>query len=157
MEERINAIALQIVEEHGFELYDIEFKSSDKGKVLRVYVTSPNGVTLDQCASISRKINYELDIIDIIPHKYYLEVSSPGLERTLLNERHYRQAVGEMVKITYRKAGKNETITGLLKSVSVQGLSVEISKGKDVIMEEIPYEALKKARTVFLMNHKSRR
>lgn len=156
-DEKIKKLAMQICRENGVELYDIEFKNTDKGKVLRVYITSPEGISLENCSSVSRKLSNELDIIDMISSKYYLEVSSPGLERALTNISHYRQAIGETVKLTYYKENKANTITGILKEVTPDGITIEMDDQKDTSVENIPFASIKKARTVFVMNKKHRR
>ncbi len=155
--DKVKNIALRICKEQGLELYDIESKNTDTGRVLRVYITSPNGISLADCASVSRMLNNELDIIDLVTSKYFLEVSSPGLERTLYKDHHYRQAIGETVKIMYRKDGKTLSQIGILREVTPHGLAIEIEGSAENVMEEFTYSALKKVRTVFKMKPRSRR
>ena len=157
MNKRIEELAREICQEHDLELYDIEFKNTDKGKVLRVYVTSPEGVKLDDCSSISRKLSNELDVIDLISSRYTLEVSSPGLERALTKDSHYRGAIGETVKITFRKGDKNLTHTGILKEVTHIGLTIGDDDTSETNDQLYPFDSIKKIRTVFIFNQKSRR
>lgn len=155
MNEKIKEIALAVCRDQGFSLYDIELKNTDKGRVLRVLITDKDGITLDNCAAVSRKLNYELDIVDLIPTKYFLEVSSPGLERPLKNMSHYRQAAGETVKVVYSLNKGNISISGLLKEVTPASLIIEPDDNKET--QEIPISSIKRARTVFQMKPKSRR
>ena len=158
LDKRIEELARQISQEHGYELYDIELKNTNTGRVLRVFITSPNGVNLDDCASISRKFSYELDVLDIVPTKYTLEVSSPGLERTLTKESHYHMAVGETVKVTFKKEDKTYTHIGVLKAVTPTGLVIkQDDNGNEQSGEEYPFDSIKKIRTTFTFNKKSRR
>ncbi len=157
MNEKIKEIALQVCQDQGFSLYDIELKNTDNGRVLCVRITGVDGVTLDECASVSRKLNYELDIVDLVATKYFLEVSSPGLERPLKNENHYNQAIGETVRVVYRQKEGNTSVSGLLKEVTPKSLILEPSDSKEATTEEIPISSIKKARTVFHMKPKARR
>jgi len=146
---RIQKLTLDICEEQGVELYDIELKNTNQGTVLRIYITTPDGVTLKDCSSVSRKLNNELEISELISSRYFLEVSSPGLERSLKKRNHYEQAIGEFVKVTYREDdNKANTITDILQDVTQDGILVGDKK--------LLHSSIKKAKTVFNMSHKSR-
>jgi ribosome maturation factor RimP len=84
----------------GFELVDIELLGQGRHATLRVYIDSPDGVNVDDCAAVSRQLSALLDVEDPLPGGYTLEVSSPGLDRPLLTPAHYRRFVGELVKLT---------------------------------------------------------
>ena len=89
-----------LVEDLGFELVDINFLS-DRGRwVLKIYMDRPcGGVTIDECASVSREISRYLDIKDPIEHEYVLEVSSPGFDRPLRKFKDFKQALGMKVRV----------------------------------------------------------
>src|SRR4051794_38084846 len=93
--ERIAELVEPIILDRGHQLYDVEMT----GATVRVLVDREGGVQLDGLESISRAISGALDEADPIPAQFYLEVSSPGLERPLRQPRHYRSAVGSQVKI----------------------------------------------------------
>jgi ribosome maturation factor RimP len=101
---------------------------------------------------MSRALGDELDVLDLIPTKYYLEVSSPGLERSLKRVEHYEQAIGQKVKVTYREEEKNATLQGVLERVHSDRIELSLAKKKkeeESRVVEIPYENIKKARTVY--------
>ncbi len=83
----------------GLELWGIELAFGGRGLV-RVFVESENGVSIDQCAELSRLLSLSLDVEDLLPGAYVLEVSSPGLERTFFTEAQLARAVGQRVEIT---------------------------------------------------------
>ena len=83
----------------GLELWGVELAFSGRGLV-RVFVESGNGVSVDQCAELSRLLGLSLDVEDLVPGAYVLEVSSPGLERTFFTEAQLARAVGQRVEIT---------------------------------------------------------
>ena len=151
--DRIRELVEKITLETGVDLYDLELKNTDKGKVLRVFITRKGGVTLSDCSRVSRMMSRELDVIDLIESQYFLEVSSPGLERALKREEQYRQAVNEQVKVTYREDEKNVTMTGLLKEVTSDGITIAQNregKEEEQTLQNIPFTAIKKARTVYV-------
>lgn len=149
--DKIKELVEKITLETGVDLYDLEMKNTNKGKVLRVYITRQGGVSLSECSRVSRLMSRELDVIDLIANHYFLEVSSPGLERALKTKKHYEQAVEEQIKVTYRQDNKNVTDYGKLQEVTENGIVLE----KDITGKEappllsIPFESIKKARTVF--------
>jgi|SRR5690554_4629726 ribosome maturation factor RimP len=149
--DRIKELAERITLEAGVDLYDIEMKNTNRGKVLRVYITRKGGVTLSDCSRVSRQLSNDLDVIDLIANHYYLEVSSPGLERSLKSEDQYKHAAGEQIKVTYRQDDKNITVKGLLTEVTADTIVLELKEarlGESEILS-IPFKSIKKGRTVF--------
>lgn len=86
----------------GFELWGIEYQSQGKHSRLVVYIDSPAGVTVDNCADISRQISGILDVEDPIPGQYQLEVSSPGMDRPLFTLEHFERYAGSTVMLRLR-------------------------------------------------------
>ncbi len=85
--------------EEGFELIDIEYRGEGRGMVLRIYIDKDCGVSVEDCARISRELGTLLDIHDIIPGTYNLEISSPGLTRALKKVKDFERFKGKLVKI----------------------------------------------------------
>lgn len=87
----------------GFELVDVELSGRGRHAVLRVYIDGPEGVTVDDCADVSRQLSGILDVEDPIPERYVLEVSSPGLDRPLTKREDFQRFIGEEVKVRTRQ------------------------------------------------------
>ncbi|MBC8208735.1 MAG: ribosome maturation factor RimP [Desulfobulbaceae bacterium] len=83
----------------GLELVEVQFRQEGHGWVLRVFVDSPDGVKLDDCSKVSRELSDYLDVEDLIEQAFHLEVSSPGLERTLYNMKDFRRFVGRKARL----------------------------------------------------------
>ena len=83
----------------GYELVEVEYLCERGRWVLRLYIDREKGITLDDCAGVSRELGDVLDSRDLIPHKYVLEVSSPGLNRPLRKERDFTQRIGRKIKV----------------------------------------------------------
>ena len=110
-----------VLDEMGFELVDIEYLSQYGRWVLRIYADKEGGITLDECARVSREVGNLLEVKDIIPNEYVLEVSSPGLNRPLKKEKDFERAIGKNVKIKMvAPINGRRRFTGDLKKV-VQG------------------------------------
>jgi len=89
----------------GFELVEVEYTGAGGGQnVLRVYIDSPKGITVDDCARVSRQVSAILDVEDPIAEAYVLEVSSPGLDRPLTKREDFERHAGETVKVRMNEA-----------------------------------------------------
>jgi len=132
----------KIVRAHGAEFYDTETGTEADQAVYRVFVTHPDGVTLDLCADISNDLSPFLDIHPPMSGKYFLEVSSPGIERKLTKPRHFQQAIGEKVRL---KVPGQDRLRGTLVSADDQGIVVETKHGE----EAYTYGEIAKAKTYF--------
>jgi ribosome maturation factor RimP len=135
------------VEGCGIDLYDIQLTKEHKTNILRVFVTSKEGVNLDQCAHASRMISPLLDIHEPINGKYTLEVSSPGIERKLKTLYHFQCSIGSDVKI---KEYSSVVTKGKLLEVSDDGLVVIEDLDKNKI--EIKYDDILSAATYYDWN-----
>ena len=110
----------------GFELVDVEVSGSGHHALLRVYIDSPEGVDVDDCARVSRQLSALLDVEDPLPGEYTLEVSSPGLDRPLVTLEHFRRFAGETIKVKLaRPLGGRRKITGRLLEVADDHVVVE--------------------------------
>ncbi len=89
----------RLVTQDGFEFVVCEMKKLGRRHLLRVVVDHPNGITLDHCAALSRRIGNHLDALDAVPTAYTLEVSSPGVERRLYRLADYQRFTGHRVRL----------------------------------------------------------
>jgi ribosome maturation factor RimP len=127
----VRSIALPIVEEAGCELVDVEFVKEGGNWFLRVYIDKPGGVSLEDCERVSQPLNQKIDETDPIPHAYYMEVSSPGLERTLKTPRDFEKAMGQLVEIKLFKAvDGTKRYEGQLDSYDGKQISVKLESGE---------------------------
>lgn len=95
----IGRISSDIVEELGFELVDVEYVKEGADMYLKVYIDKPGGINIDDCQLFSQKLNPILDEKDPIKEFYFLEVSSPGLNRPLKKEKDFESSVGKLVEV----------------------------------------------------------
>jgi len=142
---KVEELGKKIAAEMHMAVYDIEEKTTAKGKVVVVFLTKIGGINLDECALFSRKLSEELDMLDFIPDRYYLEVSSPGIERPLKLKMHYLSAINELVEIVWDVENLRKTSKGWLQEVNPDSIVI---KDKEEIIQ-IPISAIHKARTCF--------
>ena len=96
---KIERLIDTILTEKSFELVDLEYKSEGKGKIVRVFIDKQGGVNMDDCSAVSRELSILLDVHDIIPSSYNLEISSPGLTRQLKKPADFGKNIGKKLKL----------------------------------------------------------
>ena len=129
-EQKTEAILMPIVEEHGFELVDVEYVKEGGTWYLRAYIDKPGGINVDDCEVVSRRLSDILDEKDYIEEAYILEVSSPGLGRPLKKEKDFKRSLGEEVDVrTYSMIEKQKEFTGLLKDYDDATVTIEMEDG----------------------------
>jgi len=101
--ERIKALVQKITASDGLELVDLEFKGSLNNRILRIYIDKTEGVSHEDCSRVSDQVGAELDVEELIPGSYTLEVSSPGLTRKLTRAEDFRKYCGRLVKVQTRQ------------------------------------------------------
>lgn len=144
----LTALAEPVVTGHGYELVELEWKHEANAWVLRLYIDKqPGGVSLDDCANISRELSAVLDVSDKLEVAYTLEVSSPGLNRPLRREADFRRFVGKKAKIrTLHPVGESRrNFAGTL--IAVENGKVQIDVGDQVC--EVPVEDVEKANLIY--------
>lgn len=126
-EQRLTELLAPTVEAIGFELLGIEFLSAGRHSTLRLYIDHPDGITVDNCAQVSREVSAILDVEDPIPNEYNLEVSSPGLDRPLFTPAHFAKVVGQKieVKIAIPQEGRRR-FKGVLQAIEDDMLVIEV-------------------------------
>ncbi len=113
--QRLRSAAERAAAAVGLELVHLTYRKEGRGWMLRIYVDRAGGVTLDDCARASDQLGALLEVEDIIPHSYTLEVSSPGLDRPLLGEQDYRRFTGHRARIkTHQPLGGRRNFAGVL-------------------------------------------
>ena len=131
----------KIIKELGCELYDTESVSENGHAIYRVYITKSGGVSLDECQKVSQMLSPIYDVMPPISgDKWFLEVSSPGLERKLTKIEHFILSLGEKAKITLND---KSVITGDIKAVDNEIITILADEGE----QKISFNDIKKART----------
>ncbi|MFP4213099.1 MAG: ribosome maturation factor RimP [Desulfohalobiaceae bacterium] len=136
-----------LVQGMGLELWGLELPAAPRGGVFRVYIDSPQGVSVEQCAELSRHLNYLLDVQDPFPGSYTLEVSSPGLDRTFFSLQQMEPYQGREVLLRLKEPlqGRSKW-QGRLLGIQAGEVALEPTSGERV---SIPWQDIKKAKLVY--------
>ena len=141
--DRVRELVAPLAEAASVDLYDVEHN----GGTVRVLVDNDGGIDLGAIARLARSVSRALDEHDLIPGRYTLEVSSPGLERPLRTLDHFRRAAGSEVRVKTRPGFEGpRRLTGVLEVVADDGFDL---RGDDGQVSRIAFEQLASARTVF--------
>lgn len=142
MEKLVN----EVLEEFESELYLLKWEQRGKEWVLELLIDKEESVTTSDCADVSGRVSSELDEKGLIEKEYVLQVSSPGLERPLIEARHFAGAVGGKVEVnTYGPIDDTKEFVGLLKKYDEDGEKLEMEVDGKIV--NIPLDNVSKATT----------
>jgi len=135
-ESKTEALLAPIAQANGVEIYDVEYVKEGADWYLRAYIDKPDGVNIQDCENVSRALSDALDKDDFIEDAYILEVSSPGLGRTLKKDKHFEKSLGLEVELkTYKAIDKVKEFSGVLKAYDATSITLEID-GEEKVFEK---------------------
>lgn len=142
---KIEKVVIPAIEKREIDLVDLEYIQEGGYLYVRIFIEKPEGdITLEDCGSLSNEIDEAIDAL--IPHKFFLEVSSPGVERPLKKESDFVRFNGEKIKVSLKhKLNDNKNFEGIIEDFKDETLFLNI-KGEIL---EIPFKEIKKANIVF--------
>ena len=141
-EGRIADVIRPVVAAAGMDLESVRVTAAGRRRLLRVVVDSDLGVSLDDAAAISRKLSAALDTVAVMgDFPYTLEVSSPGVDRPLADPRHWRRAVGRLVRVTVTDSGGARAVSGRISAADADGVTLDV-EGDPKTRRRFPYALL---------------
>lgn len=146
IEEKIETLLSDVITNLGYELYDVEYAKEGKDYFLRIYIDNENGISLDDCEKVNNAIDDILDKADFIKERYFLEVSSTGVEKTLRKDKHLEKNLGEKVEVKlFKQMNGKKQIVGILKSFDANNVYVK----EEDIEKEIERKNIALIKTVY--------
>ena len=143
IEERVESLVEKKINDLGYELYDVEYAKEGREYYLRIFIDKPEGIDLNDCEKVNDGINDLLDQADYIKEQYFLEVSSPGVERTLRKDKHLESNLGSLVEIKlFKPIEKQKVIQGILKEFSNESLTIQTEE-KNIEIERKDISVIK--------------
>lgn len=137
IEERVESLVQSKIENLGYKLYDVEYAKEGKDYFLRIYIDKENGIDLNDCEKVNDGIMELLDEADYIKDAYFLEVSSPGIERVLRKEKHLEDNIGQKVEINLFKPVINKKqIVGILEKYNEEIVEIKLEDIDELIAIE---------------------
>lgn len=127
IEENVEMLIKPKIENIGYELYDVEYIKEGQNYFLRVFIDKPEGIDLNDCERVNDEINELLDTKDYIKEQYFLEVSSPGVERVLKKDKHLESNIGKEINIKLFKKDENgnKEYQGILEKFDTENIYLE--------------------------------
>src|ERR1043165_605014 len=142
--DRIRQLVTEVIEGQGYELVEFELKGGGKNGILRVFIDKPAGISHQDCELVSEQLGTVLDVEDLIPSSYTLEVSSPGLDRKLVKDSDYTRFEGKLARIQTRiPLNQQKVFRGRLQGVHDGKVRVELQRGN---LLDIPLDVIQEAR-----------
>ena len=128
IEEKVEEKLRPIIESIGYKLYDVEYAKEAKNYFLRIFIDKENGsIDIDDCEKVNNAITDILDEADYIKEQYFLEVSSPGIERIIRKDSHLEENIGNNVEVKVFKPINNiKQFSGILKSFNKDDIIIEL-------------------------------
>ena len=144
--EELQHLLEPVVAALGYELWGLELNARPRHSLLRLYIDAPQGITVDDCAAVSRQVSATLDVSDPITGAYTLEVSSPGWDRPLFRAGQYETYKGSRVKIRLsRLMDGQRNLDGIIAGTNEDGVELEMTAEKRI---RVPWGAIRKASLV---------
>jgi len=144
---KVETIAQRVVESEGMELVEVEVKGGGNQRFVRIAIDKPEGITHADCELVSHQVGTILDVEDVVPGRYTLEVTSPGVERKLLKPKDYERFQGKKIKLTLREAVEGSRhFEGTLAGFQAGLVALEVAPGKTL---QFPYDQIQKANLKF--------
>lgn len=131
IEEKVNNLLQDTVNSLGYSIYDVEYVKVSKDFYLRIYIDKETGIDLNDCEKVSNAISDMLDEADLIKEQYFLEVSSPGIERILRKDKHLSENIGKVIEVKlFKPIEKQKQYVGELIEFDAEKVSI---KAEDII------------------------
>ena len=128
IEKRVEELLKPIIEKMNYDLYDIIYEKEGKNFYLRIFIDKPEGIDINDCEKVNNEINDILDEADYIKEQYFLEVSSPGVERLLRKEKHFQSQIGNDISIKlFKTINKQKELIGTLVEYNKDELTIKVS------------------------------
>jgi ribosome maturation factor RimP len=151
--EQVRSIASRVAGSYGLEIFDVQFRRESGGMVLRIQIDRPGSaakaeesVSVQDCANVSRDLSAVLDVEDVVPSAYILEVSSPGLDRPLRGAADYRRFAGRRAKLVMRERIDGQTFfKGALAGVEEGAAPAVLIDGDDGRRHRVPIDVITRA------------
>ena len=127
IENKVTMLLEDIITNLGYDLYDVFYVKASKDYYLRIVIDKPEGIDINDCETVNNAINDILDEADYIKEQYFLEVSSPGVERTLRKEKHYESQIGKEIEVKlFKPIDKQKELIGILEEYNDKEITINL-------------------------------
>ncbi len=145
IEDKIEELVTKPINNLGYRVYDVMYVKEGKDNYLRIFIDNDKGISLDDCEKVNNEITDMLDEVDYIKDQYFLEISSPGVERHIRKDKHLEKSLGKEVDVKlFKSVDKQKELTGTLKEFNENTLTITV-ENQDIIIERSNISSMKRA------------
>jgi ribosome maturation factor RimP len=146
IEDKIEKLVTEPINNLGYEVYDVIYAKEGKDNYLKIFIDKDTGISLDDCEKVNNEITDLLDEANYINDSYFLEISSPGIERHIRKDKHLEKSLGEEIDIKlFTPIDKQKEIIGILKQFDKDTLTIEKEEKKELIIQRNNISLIKRA------------
>lgn len=145
IEEKVEELVTKPINDLGYTIYDVTYTKEGKDNYLRIFIDNEKGISLDDCEKVNNAITDLLDEANYIKDQYFLEISSPGIERHIRKEKHLKESLEKEINVKlFRAIDKQKEITGILKSFDEKNIIIE-TQSQEISIERKNISSMKLA------------
>lgn len=146
IEEKVESLVSKTINDLGYSIYDIMYVKEGKDYYLRIFIDNENGISLNDCEKVNDAITDMLDSANYIKDQYFLEISSPGIERNIRTDKHLQLNLNEEINVKLFKAiEKKKELEGILKKFDDEAITLENENNDDIIIQRNNISSMKRA------------
>lgn len=146
IEEKVESLVSKTINDLGYSIYDIMYVKEGKDYYLRIFIDNENGISLNDCEKVNDAITDMLDSANYIKDQYFLEISSPGIERNIRTDKHLQLNLNEEINVKLFKAiEKKKELEGVLKKFDDETITLENENNDDIIIQRNNISSMKRA------------
>lgn len=146
IEDKIEDLVTSPINALGYSVYDVMYVKEGKDNYLRIFIDHDKGISLDDCEAVNNEITDMLDEANYIKDQYYLEISSPGVERHIRKDKHLEESINKEIYIKlFKPIEKEKEFTGILKEFNKESITIEIKEQKELTIERSNISSMKRA------------
>lgn len=145
IEDKVEEFVTEPINNLGYRIYDVMYVKEGKDNYLRIFIDSDKGISLDDCEKVNNEITDMLDEADYIKDQYFLEISSPGIERHIRKDKHLKESIGKEINIKlFKSIDKQKELTGNLKEFNKNTITIVVEK-KEIVIDRNNVSSMKRA------------
>ncbi len=147
IENKVQELLEKTIIDLNYDLYDVQYVKEGKDYYLRIFIDNNKGISLEDCEKVSNEVSSILDESNLIKEQYYLEVSSPGIERILKKDKHLKDNIGANVEVSmFKPIDKQKNVIGILNNFDEDKIELDVKNTilkidrKNISLIKIKYE-----------------
>lgn len=145
IEEKVEELVTKPINDLGYSVYDVMYVKEGQDNYLKIFIDNDKGISLDDCELVNNAITDLLDEANYIKDQYFLEISSPGLEKHIRKDKHLQESIGKEIHIKlFKSIEKKKEIDAILKKFDNESITVELENSEELVIERKNISSIKR-------------